>query len=543
MRGACFTYMYTKSETLYGVLEASARDMLTAQDSLGRFTTYSVEKEFRGWDIWGRKYVMLGFQYFLEICRDDALADEILRALCRHADYMIEKIGREAEGKHPITKTSSHWQGLNSSSVLEPFVLLYNLTENKKYLDFAEYIISEGGCEHFNIFKAALEGKQYPYEYPVTKAYEMISNFEGILEYYRVTGKEIYRQMAINFARLVMESDITVIGCSGTTHELFDHSAVRQFDPDFDGIMQETCVTVTWMKFCHQLLCLTGDSIYADQIERSAYNALLGAINCNHNTFKGQEFTFDSYSPLLNGVRGALVGGYKDIIRKRFWWGCCVAIGAAGTGLIPMTAIMETKKGIAVNLYLNGVYTQTVGNQTVTLRTETDYPKNGAVAIRVETDGDCEFTLSLRIPTWSQQNVLTVNAIPVKAESGSYAEIQRVWKNGDEILFYPDMRTKIIRAAEIDPNANGSAICHFALQRGPVMLARDSALGEDITQAVTVEDTDGYATLIPSDTAKFKTEQEYKVKTTDGAFTVIDYACAGQSWNPDLPITVWMTSK
>ena len=309
MRGACFTYASTQNETLYGVLENSARDMLTAKDELGRFTTYSTNREFRGWDIWGRKYVMLGFQYFLEICKDEILSAEILSAVCRHADYLIERIGPEKDGKLPITKTSSHWQGLNSSSILEPFVLLYNLTESKKYLDFAKYIIEEGGCEHFNIFEAALEGKTYPYEFPVTKAYEMISNFEGILEYYRVTGEEKYKTMAINFARLVMESDITVIGCAGTTHELFDHSAVRQFDPAFDGIMQETCVTVTWMKFCHQLLCLTGDTVYADQIERSVYNALLGAINYNHHVCKGQEFSFDSYSPLLNGVRGVLVGG------------------------------------------------------------------------------------------------------------------------------------------------------------------------------------------------------------------------------------------
>ena len=542
MRGACFTYASTQNETLYGILESSARDMLTAQDRLGRFTTYGVQGEFRGWDIWGRKYVMLGFQYFLEICKDKSLSSDILSAICKHADYMIERIGSEKDGKLPITKTSSHWQGLNSSSILEPFVLLYNLTDNKKYLDFAQYIIEEGGCEHFNIFEAALEGKTHPFEFPVTKAYEMISNFEGILEYYRVTGEEKYKTMAIHFARLVMESDITVIGCAGTTHELFDHSAVRQFDPAFTGIMQETCVTVTWMKFCHQLLCLTGDPIYADQIERSVYNALLGAINYNHHVCKGQEFSFDSYSPLLNGVRGVLVGGYKDLIKKRFWWGCCVAIGAAGTGLIPLTAAMQTKNGIAVNLYLSGTYTQTIGGCTVTLRTETDYPKSGNIRIRIETQNECKFALSLRIPAWSLRTSGSVNGTPLSVRAGTYTKIERTWRNGDEILLELDMRTRIIRASEIDPEADASAICHLALQRGPVMLARDSALGEDIKKAVSVKDENGYASLTPSETADFPAEQEYKVKTLDGEFTVVDYASAGQSWNPDLPITVWITT-
>jgi hypothetical protein len=74
------------------------------------------------------------------------------------------------------------------------------------------------------------------------------------------------------------------------------------------------------------------------------------------------------------------------------------------------------------------------------------------------------------------------------------------------------------------------------------MLARDSALGEDIRKAVEIEDENGYAILTPSETASFSAQQEYKVKTKNGTFTVVDYASAGQSWNPDLPMTVWITT-
>ncbi|MDD4193409.1 MAG: glycoside hydrolase family 127 protein [Mangrovibacterium sp.] len=41
---------------------------------------------------------------------------------------------------------------------------------------------------------------------------------------------------------------------------------------------QETCVTATWIKLSQQLLRLTGDARYADAIEQSYYNALLGAM-------------------------------------------------------------------------------------------------------------------------------------------------------------------------------------------------------------------------------------------------------------------------
>jgi len=540
MRGACFTYAYTQNEELYQILENTVRDLLTTQDEKGRITTYSREKEFTSWDMWGRKYVLLGLQYFLEICKNNTLADEILFSMCRQADYIMEHVG-EDEGKTGILQTSKHWEGLNASSILEPFVRLYHITKEKKYLDFSSYIIRMGGLRSMNIFEEAYLGKTYPYEYPVTKAYEMISNFEGILEYYRATGEEKYLVMAKNFARLVMESDITVIGCAGTTHELFDHSRITQFDPAYDGIMQETCVTVTWMKFCHQLLCLTGESIYADQIEISAYNAFFGAINVNHNICQGQDFPFDSYSPLLNGVRGRFVGGYRDLIRKRFWWGCCVAIGAAGTGILPMTAAMKTENGIAINLYFKGTYTQTLANgKTVRLLTETDYPKSGNVKITVKTDCEEPFALRFRIPAWSKQISLTVNGEVNQAEAGSYAVIERIWKNGDRIELDFDMRVRILYAKDIDPDAGAEAICHFALLRGPIVLARDSALGENLDIPVTVLDRDGYASAVSSKKASFQTEQEYEILAEDGCFTVVDYASAGQSWNPNMPITVWI---
>ena len=60
MRGACITYRYTQNEQLYAVLTQTVLDMLKTQDNLGRFATYSVETEYKGWDIWGRKYILLG---------------------------------------------------------------------------------------------------------------------------------------------------------------------------------------------------------------------------------------------------------------------------------------------------------------------------------------------------------------------------------------------------------------------------------------------------------------------------------------------------
>jgi DUF1680 family protein len=49
--------------------------------------------------------------------------------------------------------------------------------------------------------------------------------------------------------------------------------------------MMETCVTTTWMKLCDNLLRLTGDPGFADEMERSAYNALLSAAVPDGSSF------------------------------------------------------------------------------------------------------------------------------------------------------------------------------------------------------------------------------------------------------------------
>ena len=264
MRGACFVYSATRNDQLYQCLAETVEDMLQKADETGRISSYGKSHEFNGWDIWCRKYVLLGMQYFLEICKDEELREKLIASMRGQMDYIMENIG---DGKIPICAASNNWRGLNSCSILEPVVRLYSLTKEQRYLDFASYIVNIGGTSVANLFALAIQDGLYPYQYPITKAYEMMSCFEGLIEYYRVTGIEKYKTAVINFANKILESDFTVIGSSGCTHELFDHSTVRQANTTNGATAQETCVTVTLMKFLHQVLLLTGDSKYADAIE------------------------------------------------------------------------------------------------------------------------------------------------------------------------------------------------------------------------------------------------------------------------------------
>ncbi|MBE6635392.1 MAG: hypothetical protein E7617_04250 [Ruminococcaceae bacterium] len=576
MRGAAFVYSYTKNPELYSVLEKTVRDMIASGRASegGRISSYAKSHEFCHWDIWSRKYVMLGMQYFLEICEDEELSRDIIASMKTQADCIIASIGSRKDGKKPITKASHHWRGLNSSSLLEPIVRLYSLTKDKKYFDFAEYIVSEGGTDVVNIFELAYKNDFSPYQYPVTKAYEMTSCFEGLLEFYRITGIEKYKTAIINFADKILETDFTVIGCCGCTHELFDHSTVRQANTTNGSVMQETCVTVTLMKFFYQLNILTGDSKYADAFEISLYNAYLGSINTEkviepslpieNPDWIFEPLPFDSYSPLTAGTRGNRIGGLK-VMSDKHYYGCCACIGAAGIGLVPKIGTLLTEDGIVMNLYVNGkISASTPSGRPVTLDVQTEYPKLGTVKITIGLEAAESFALSLRIPEWSHRTALTVCGEPSEVSRG-YTTITREFRDGDTIELTLDMRTQAILPIpygeqilinEVIWGANymiptfdredPMAARHIALRRGPVMLAEENRLGYSVDDPIDVlVEPDGYVDVRLTDgKSPYKCILEAEIPLTNGkSITVTDYSSAGKTWSTESKMAVWMLTE
>ena len=531
MRGGALVYVYTQDAKLYAILTDTVRDMLTVAEADGRVSTYTRDTEFDGWDLWSRKCVLLGCEYYLEICTDNAFRREIITFLCNCTDYIMTHIGAH---KKPITKAARHWLGLNSSSILEPVVRLYRLTGENKYLEFAKYIVDEGGADGINIFELAYENKLYPYQYGAPKAYELMSCFEGLLEYYLVTGIEKYKVAVVNFAKALLESDISIIGCCGVTHELLDHTRTRQ-TANYDGVGQETCVTVTWMKFCSRLLELTGESVFADAMEQSFYNAYLGAVNTENRecTYVKDRFSdlavqytylpFDSYSPLTWGARGRVVGG-TQLLPDLSYYGCCACIGSAGVGVFLKSAVTADAEGITVNFFETGKTELNCKGTEVTLSIETDYPADGKVSLRVRTESPTEFILKIRNPGWS--NLPTGYTFYTKLWTDETLELNFAMP---VTFHYPEHWEEDVILWDQAVKHNPEEDNFIAVTRGPLVLAADTRLG------VTTEDTFAltYETEPCADLQLGDTECMLKLKFTqrDGtAAYLVDYASAGKDW-------------
>ena len=96
----------------------------------------------------------------------------------------------------------------------------------------------------------------------------------------------------------------------------------------------ETCVTVTWLQFNAQLLRLTGEARFAEQLEHVVLNQLFGAQRCDGSAW-GYYVQMEGKKPYSSTLDGH----------------CCLSSGPRGVALIPTFAVSTDADGVVVNLY------------------------------------------------------------------------------------------------------------------------------------------------------------------------------------------------
>ena len=519
VRSGCMFYRYTADPELKEILSQTVKDLLSTVRPNGSISCVPPEKQpdGPGGDLWERKYVLLGLDRYYDLVEADPA---VLRAMTDQADCIIEQVGEPP--KVPITSLGWSPNHIESSTLLEPFMRLYNRTGEKRYLDFARYIVSTGGSEGYDIFRQAYDNVP-PHEMggPYPKAYEMMSMFEGAVEYYRVTGDEYVRRSFMNLYDNIRRNEITIVGNGGGDQpyhpavmgEGWDHTAVEQTNPDITRMM-ETCVGVTWMKFCSQILRLTGDPSAVDEIEKYIYNGLLGAMKPSGDGF--------SYVNLFNGEKVTNYG-----------WGttfgslpvtCCNLNGPMGLAYIPFVAVMESDRGPVVNLY-NAARAElsTPQGDSLSLRIETDFPLSDRVLVRVDPHAASLFTLSLRIPSWSERTVVKVNGKKVRSvEPGANLTLERTWEPGDRVELAFDMRCRLLDAPR---GSNRAGDSFQALVWGPIVLARDENIDPDYDEPVrVVAGKDRVVRVKRVAPTLASTRLEFEFPTDDGQFRMTDYA-------------------
>lgn len=543
IRSACSVYKITKSNKLYNVLKNTVLDILTVQEKNGRVSSYPLDEEFKSWDMWGRKYVMLGLIYFYDICKSESLKRKIIKFLKKHADYIVKRIGDE-KNKKSVFETSSTYGALNSCSILSPFVRLYNITGEERYFKFATYLVNSGLCSSFNIIDAAFEENLYPFEFKEKKAYELLSCYNGLLDYYEVSKDEKYLRAVISVFDKLLKTDYTVIGCAGTDSEFLDNSSIKQ--TEYSGqFSQETCVTVTILDVAKHLYDLTGNSKYIDIIERSVLNGYFGAINNEHQTMeksrglvwsgdncrceKHSSFPFDSYSPLVNLRRGYQIAGFM-LMQDGKSYGCCAAIGGFGMGLYLDSLFNVKDKEVTINLFDSYSSKFEFDNKEVSLKMKADPFSSKKYILKIN-GNNAKFALKIRIPTWMNNvSIRLDNSLLKENIKDGYFIINKNWVNNEIIISFD--KSLLIT------NLNDK----IAINYGPVVLTSDERLNKD--NAVIFEKKIKESLFKKCVNNVFSSNICFSYKYNNDKFYFVDYAQAGKNFDEEKSrVSVWFNFK
>jgi DUF1680 family protein len=528
---AALAYRYQPSPELKKVLDQAVAGLLATQTPDGYIGNYAPAHRLDQWDIWGRKYCMLGLISHYELFGDK----KSLLAATRVADNLFDDLKK----KDGIIVTKGNYRGMAASSVLEPVCLLYRHTNNKKYLDFAIEIVRQWETtDGPQLISKATVDVSKRFSKPASwyspeqgqKAYEMMSCYEGLLELYRITGNAGYRKAVEDTWTNIRNTEINIAGSGASAEMWFGGKAIENIPIHH---YQETCVTVTWIKLSEQLLRLTGEAKYADEVERAYYNALLGSTS-------NQGATWAKYTP-LNGQR--LAGSEQCGMGLN----CCEASGPRALFAIPTHIVMAQQEGIRVNYFADGTFSlkSPKGNK-VTVIQHTTYPVSGTVDIEVNPDKEETMEIAIRIPAWSESTSLKVNNDEVNnLHAGQYVTLKRNWKSGDKISLELDMRGRVIET--------GATLRSNAIMRGPIVLARDSRFeGVDLEAVLKPVTKDkSYVELVPvanaagalmAFQAMFIPESYTEGAREPVKITLCDYASAGNGtvgsffkvWTPQL---------
>lgn len=378
----------------------------------------------RTWDIWTHAYLILGL---LEAHRSIG-EDRYLEAAGRIGDLVGRTLGERGIA---ITDLGNHF-GLSATIMLDAMVELHFATGDQRHLDLALLILEQAERDPRSAFLSAALAGADPSEIATGKAYQLLWNLVGLAKLHLATGEEKYLEAVRLLWRKVRDHHLTLGGgpWGGVAHrsrEVFNPGNV--FDP---GGYVETCSTMAWIQLNRILLGISGEAQFAEEIERSAFNDLIGA-----QAPDGEDWCYYSFA---NGRR-----------THTTYWRCCKSSGAMALEELPRTAYGLTADGaIAINILgPSAAQLELPQAGLVRIRQQGDYPFGGTIEVLVDPDGAADFTVDIRIPDWAQgAGIAIAGEAAVAAEPGRYASLSRRWSAGDRLVLALPARPVVHRASD-----------------------------------------------------------------------------------------------
>lgn len=316
--------------------------------------------------------------------------------------------------------------------MLEIWADCYDTFKDKKYLDLAEKY------SHTDMFNALLEGKD-PLSNIHTNA--TIPWSHGAAKMYGVTGDEKWKNVVLAFWKCaVTDRDMLATTGNNAGEYWIPPHKMGSFISDRD---QEFCTVYNMVRTANYLLQWTGDSKYADYIERALYNGFLA----QQNKFTGMPDYFLSLVP----------GSHKEWGSKTADFWCCHGTTVQAHTIYPSLIWYYNKENeklsdVSLAQYIPSKVNFTSNDNNITLSVATNMHYNydqtffsekdserasrWQFSIKVKADKQERFTLKLRLPEWTNGKAeITFGEKEEKLNAkDGWIILDREWKDEEFII-------------------------------------------------------------------------------------------------------------
>lgn len=465
LEAACYSLATHPDAELAALVDGLAAKIIHAQQPDGylntHFTVAQPEMRWRNVRDWHELYCA-GHLIEAAVAHYQTTGErQLLDALCRYADHIDATFGC-APGKKP---------GYCGHPEIElALVKLYHATNNPRYLELATYLIDERGVQPHYFDLEARERGEDPAQF-WQRTYEYCQAHIPIREQTKVVGhavRAMYLLTAVaDLARENNDSTLQETGerlwqnlitrrmylTGGIGPSRFNEGFTQDYDLPDETAYAETCATIGLIMWNHRLLQISGESKYADVIERALYNGFLSSVALN-----GTHFFYEN--PL------ASAGGHH----RQSWFECPCCPGNLARVLASLGQYFysSSAEDIWVHLYAAGTAKFHIGGREIQLRQITRYPWSGDVRLELEVTEPQNFALHLRMPSWCKRAELSMNDSPIdnfKPQANGYFVIEREWQSGDTVDLKMDIPIETVWA---NPSVR-YLLGRFAIARGPLV--------------------------------------------------------------------------
>lgn len=375
--------------------------------------------------IWSPQYTMhktiMGLKDVYEQLGNKTAID----ILDRLADWYVRWV-KDMQESNPDAVYSGEQAGM-----LEVWADLYALTGEKKYLFLIESYEKNALFDRLDLGGDALSDNHANASIPLA---------HGAARLAEITGEDCWQERLSAFWKTAVEDRgmFATTGCNAGEFWIPPHAQGRYLGNED----QEFCTVYNMVRTAEYLLRRTGESKYADYIERALYNGFLA----QQNKDTGMPTYF---LPLIPGSRK------KWGSRNRDFW-CCFGTMVQAQTLYPELIWYTEEDGVTVSQYIPSEMITTLATGEIRLSQKIhmkDY--NNQVLFDEHSEGRVSrwslrfiiasetketWKLILRIPNWCTNDpMIILNGNPVEAkQQDGWLEICRVWGEHDELdVFFP----------------------------------------------------------------------------------------------------------